>query len=184
MPTSRPILALGHIEPLSHPPQDTTPLTSRPTPALGHPSPHSQPYQEQAPPTSRPKLALGPPAPKPPILVGSAHQWANTSPRTPWGSTDSCLMTQPHLLAASSHHKKTAWQPTRQGASHAYQTTHSSQPTTTEGPTQPTLGATLVHIALETRGEYATEKHRTSPKKGHFYKARKCNQPAKYMEIK
>ena len=42
----------------------------------------------------------------------------------------------------------------------------------------------LEHIALVTTGKRADGTHRTSPAKGHFSKVSKCNQPAKYIEIK
>ena len=97
---------------------------------------------------------------------GFTHWWAGTSPRiswtltlpvsqhwlcpplsTCWGFLARCLV----ILATSA--KAKAWQPTRRGASQAYQTTCSSQPATTEGSQQPPEEEPLKHIALVTRGE-------------------------------
>ena len=102
-PTSRPISVLRYLGLLSQLPWFPASLTSTPAPGLGHPETHSLPCQEPAPQTSRltldpGTLALHPPTPEP----SSAYHWASTSPRTPWGSTASCLVTQCCQPVASS----------------------------------------------------------------------------------
>lgn len=98
--------------------------------------------------TSRPP-ALEPPTPE----LSPTHQW----------------------MAASTQHR--AQKPTRTGVSHTSQTSHSSQPATTEGHILPKHGTPLEHTALVTRGKCTTGIHRTCPKKGHFSKVRTPNQP-------
>ena len=74
----------GTPGPCSQRPWALAPLPSRPTRALRHLGPLGQPHQEASLPTSRLTLDLGPPALQPPTLeLGSAHQWASASPRTP-----------------------------------------------------------------------------------------------------
>lgn len=109
---------------------------------LGHSRTFSEMHHEQALPTSRPTLDPRPPAPQT-LDPRSTHQCASTSPWTPQGTTPNCLMTQPCSPAASSFCTKQVWQPSDRGRggggnSHAYQTIHSIQPTTVEGPTQST----------------------------------------------
>ena len=152
-PTSKLAPTPGPPGPQPHPPvgpyqlQDTLdPSTSCPriqphSPAGQHPRPCSQPCQEPALPTSRLTLDLGPSDSQPPTAEpSSTHQWASTSPKILQGPAACSLATQP-------------WQPTRPGASHAYQTAHSSQPATRGGPMQPKYRASLEHIALMTTRE-------------------------------
>ena len=131
-PTRRPASALRHSGSLSQLPWDLTP-------ALRHAGPHTASHVRNRSHSSRLTLDMGLPGLQPPTLeTSSAHPWTSTSPGTPQDSTDSNLMTQLHPPVAGSLHTGRAWQPTGLGAGHAYQTTHSSQPATTEGPTQPT----------------------------------------------
>ena len=68
-----------------------------------HPTPGSQSCRELAQSTSRLTLDPWPPAYKPPTPeTGSAHQWASTSPGTPWFPTASICMAWPHAPVASS----------------------------------------------------------------------------------
>ena len=70
----------------------------------------------------------------------------------------------------------------RSGASYTYHTTHSGQPTTTEGLKEPTQEAPLEHTALVTREKFVVGTHKTSPTNGYFSKIRKQNQHTRYIK--
>lgn len=70
----------------------------------------------------------------------------------------------------------------RPGASYTYHTTHSGQPSTTEGLKKPTREASLEHIALVTREKSAARTHKMSPTKGYFSKVQKHNQHTGYIK--
>ena len=136
--TSRLAPALKCVEPLSQPPQDPAPPTFRPVLASGHLRSCSKLCQELVQPTSRLTLALETldhsrppqnlalPICEPELVLGPLgfHSQLPHDPAPP-----SSGWQPPHSAV---------WQPTGQGDSHTYQTTHSNQSHTTEGPLQPT----------------------------------------------
>lgn len=165
LPTSEPELALGtlgsnpthqqalrHLGPLRPSPQDPAPISNGARPALGHPGSHSQQGWEPAQPTSQPRLNPASPTLQPWAEPGSTNQLTVTSPRTCWGSAVTCLVTQPYQPEASSLHSGQGLATNQTRAGHISQVTHSSQPTTAEGPTREAhVRVTLEHITLVTR---------------------------------
>lgn len=124
-------------------PHSPAPLTTRSAPSKEPTRAHSQPYQEPDPPIRRSTLDPRTPANPPIPEYGPVLQWASTSP-IPQSSAASCLIIQSHQQAADSLlHEVDPGNLLDLGANHAYQTNHSSQPTTAEGPTQTTHRAPL-----------------------------------------
>lgn len=84
----------------------------------------------------------------------------------PWSSLE--FYTQmPHDLALPTHGRQPptqgrAWQTTGIGPNQAYQTSRSSQLTTTEGLMKPTCGTPLEHTALMARQDCTAGTYRTS----------------------
>ena len=112
LPTFRPTPALRHTGPLSQLPQGPAPLTSSLIPALAPLGPAARP-QDLALPTSGPAQALG--------LTRS--------------EAASHLVTQAYQPVTSNLYTRRAWPATRPGASHVYETAHTSRPTTRGRPT-------------------------------------------------
>ena len=65
--------------------------------------------------------------------LGSAHQWASARLETPGVLQPAALWPSPTNQQLAAPTQGRTWQPTRLGASHTYQTIHSSQPAATEG---------------------------------------------------
>ena len=102
----------------------------------------------------------------------STHQQAGISP-------ENLQVMQPAVPGPSLAHEQADNHHMRQGlaanqsrASPTYHCTHSSWPTTVEGPTLLTWGILLKHTVLVMLG-YAAGAHRKSPVQSHFSKAQK-----------
>ena len=110
-------------------------------PAMGDSSQHGQPNQELAPPI----------------------HMVTKAPGCSRMSSQLCRVWDICTSGPAATTQGRAWQPTRLGPAPLTRMPTVVSPTTTEGPTQPTEGAPLEHMSLETRRVCAAGSHRTSP---------------------
>ena len=102
---------------------------------LGTPQTTQPAMSGTSPTQNRPIVNVGPPVPQPPTLEhGSIHSVPALAPELL--GLDHPLMMQSHPTAASSLCTSKSLATNQTEGSRTYQTTHSSQPITTEGPTQ------------------------------------------------